>query len=253
MRDRIVKWIMCFIMIIVQFVSCKQEGPMVNSSDKYSINSLFVIDYDVILYNDGISDKIVKKLDYFDPIILLSDTVNDKGRIKVQLANGDEGWIEEIYTSFIQKSWIKLLSPVDYFCYFPLESKLDFSKDVDEHMNFFYYWNKSYDIRIGVSYINDYNEIYKSNIRLLKDDILSGQDKNKNWTKEFVYGDYKINYTIKTDFHDGSVNETFYFVKLNEINVKKCYSISIGYNSIFEKRKQLFNRKILFSALQSLK
>ena len=45
--------------------TCNRDTSNVNSRDEYDIESYFVIDYNVKLYADEKSDRVVKNLDFF--------------------------------------------------------------------------------------------------------------------------------------------------------------------------------------------
>ena len=62
-----------------------------------------------------------------------------------------------------------------------------------------------------VSYLKDYAGKYESAIRLINERIRGGEDKTKNWNKEFLYSNYKVNYVLETHYRDGLVNENIYF------------------------------------------
>jgi hypothetical protein len=190
---------------------------------------------------------------FFDQFVVLSDEISDKGRLKIKLLDGTEGWIEEKYTSFIPRTWKKLNMLEYYYCYIFTEKKIKYKSDEDEYGKMHYYLNSEIDIAMGVSFLSDYKQNYDLRQFILKREIQGKRDKRFNWNKEFTFGNYKINYIITTDHPEGGISESFDFVKLNEMNLKKCYTVGIDYMPYDSKEKKIMWRKMLFSTLQSLK
>jgi len=115
------------------------------------------------------------------------------------------------------------------------------------------YRNKDYYINYGIIYVMNYYDSVEQYSEGIKNCILAGHDKKLNWQKEFIYGDHKVNYTITTDDPEGWIIESFSFVMIHEEKNKKYYSFSTTYKQSSSLEQRLNQRKILFSALQSLK
>lgn len=246
------KIFLIFIIISILISSCSHRRDKINDNN-FETQSFFVIDYDVNLYTDKDSLDVVKKITFFDQIVVLSDDVADKGRIKVKLQDGLEGWIDVKFTSFIPKSWIKLQLLENYYGYTFTGKKIEFQKKEDDDGKHYYFKNSDFEISMATIYMMDYKQTYESHQDTLKSEIDGGRDKKLNWNKEFIIGNHKVNYVITTDHPDGGICESFEFIKINEMNLKKYYYVTFDYQPYESKEKKLMQRKIMFSVLQSLK
>jgi len=226
----------------------------INSSNIYNDLSVFVIDFDVKLYNDGETSKEKQILNYFDPLIVLSDNLNKKGRIKVKLPDGSEGWVEEKYTSLIPKDWDKKQFNEEYFCYIQSDQKMNLinKEKVNEWIRY-EYENGIY----GIEYIKNlklgYYFIKNQNEKEIIIGIKTGGNKKLNWSKEFNFKNYIIYYMITTFDPDNYITESFDIIKKNESEANITYSFCISYSPSLPLKNKLIQRKMLFSSLQSLK
>lgn len=239
--------------IISLFISSFAFGSDKIKGSNNSSQAFFIIDYDVNLYKDKDSTDIQKKITFFDSITVLSDDVSINGRIKVKMKDGTEGWIEEKYTSYIPKNWKKLVLLDDYYCYVLTDKKLNIKKDEMKQYKMYYYLNNDIDIAMGVVFLKNYQQEFNSKLNIINMKIEDGYDKKSNFSKEFILGNYKVNYVITTGYEEGRIEELFDFAKLDELNLKKYYNVAIDYQPYESKKKKLLWRKILFSTLQSLK
>jgi len=240
-------------LIILSFVFNAKESKGFNNNTVYDVKSSFIIDHDVSFYRDGESLKLIQKLNYFDPIIIVFEDMNKKGRIKVKLQSGNEGWVEEKYTSYIPNNWQKLQLIDNYYFFMLPDLKMDLQKEEGKNIRIYRYRSIQYYISMGIILINDYKTRVKNRLDDVTREISIGKDKMLNWNKEFTFGNYKINYTITTMHHDGDISESFDFVKLDEMNLTKYYYVTVDYSPDASAEKKLMQRKILFSALQSLR
>jgi len=229
------------------FANDKIKDAIINSS------TLFIIDYNVNLYKDKGSTDVQKKITFFDPITVLSEDVSPKGRINVKLQDGTEGWVEEKYTSYIPKNWKKLVLFESYYCFNFSNKKLNIKKEDDEYGKMYYYLNSDIDIAMGVVFLKNYKQNFNNKKNMNDMQIQGGHAKELNWNKEFTFGNYKVNYIITTDHEDGGICEYIDFAKLDELDLKKYYTVGIDYMPYTSDKKKLLWRKILFSTLQSLK
>jgi len=254
MKNKIIKRIILVIMSLTSVISCAKSIDGVNNNNKYITNSIFIIDFDVKLYSHKESNDVIRKLKYFDPLIVLSEDVDNNDRIKVRLQDDDEGWVEEKYTSYISKDWIKKKFNEEYFCYALSNQNMKlFSRNKDNAWNSFEFKNKDYNIIYVLNYELDYTVISKQYDEGIRTCITAGDDKRLNWSKEFIFGNYKIKYVITTDDPDRWIIESFDFVKISEENLKKDHSFSTTYKRSEPLEKRLNQKKMLFSTLQSLK
>lgn len=240
-----------FILLIIS--SCSKGGHNKGSDKITDLQTAFIIDNDVNLYPDKESSDVKKNLSFFDSIVLLSDDVTSKGRIKVKLQDATEGWVEEKYTSYIPKNWVKLPLFENYYCYILTNKKIDIKNEDDAYGKVHYYMNSDFNVSMGLVTLKDYMHDNESKKDILENEIRGGRDKKLNWNREFILGNYKINYITTTDHPDGGISEMFDFARLNEMNVKRYYFITFDYQPYESKEKVLMQRKILFSTLQSLK
>ena len=222
------------------------------SSTAFS-QTLFIIDYNVNLYKDKDSTNVQKKITFFDSITVLSGDIATNGRINVKLQDGTEGWVEEKYTSFIPKTWTKLPMLENYYCLTFTKKKTNIKKDEDENGKMYYFLNSDIDIAIGINFLSNYEQGLNFRKFIIKREIQGGRDKKFNWNRELKIGNYQVNYIITTDHPDGGICESFDFAKLDELDLKKYYTVGIDYMSYTSDKKKLLLRKILFSTLQSLK
>jgi hypothetical protein len=247
------KGIISGLLILLSAVSFAKNIEGVNNNS-YDANTVFILDFEVKLYKDEVSDKIIQKLNYFDPLEVLSESINNKDRIKIKLQSGTEGWVEEKYTSIIPKDWIKKPFNKNYYCYTLPDQIMNFTKrEKDNAWSHTEYRNKNYYINYGIIYIMKYYDSIEQYKEGIKNCIMAGHDKRLNWQKEFIYGNYRVNYTITTDDPERWIIESFNFVPLNEEKEKKYYSFSTTYKQSNSFEQRLIQRKILFSALQSLR
>jgi len=248
-----IKKVMWSTVILISVFSCAKDSDKVNLSESYDVKSLFIIDYKVKMYKDGETSVEIQRLNYFDPIVVLSDDVNGKGRIKIKLMNGVDGWVEEKYTSFIPNDWQELSFINDYYCYILPGLIMELDKEVSTDVNVFRYSDNNYYVSMGLISLFNYTQNFQSKHKTIISEIKRGSNKELNWNKEFEYGNYKINYVITTEHHDGDISESFDFVKLDEMNLTKYYYVTVDYSPDASAEKKLMQRKILFSALQSLR
>jgi len=241
-------------LILVSTASCAKTIEGVNSNKNYDPSSILVIDFDVKLFNDESSDKEIQKLNFFDPLVVLAQSANRKGRVKVKLQSGVEGWVEEKYTSKIPNDWIKKKFNENYYCYISPDQIMNpniIKKDniwVRTELS-----NLDYTIYLGmITAISYVNSIDNNNERI-NNRIAAGDEKKLNWSKAFIYGDYKINYTITTDDPERWIIESFDFIKIDKSKISEYYYFNTTYKRSEAPDKRLNQRKILFSALQSLR
>jgi hypothetical protein len=239
--------------ITISIFSCTKDSGKINFDESYDVKSSFIIDYKVKMYKDGETSVEIQELNYFDPIVVLSNDVNGKGRIKIKLMNDADGWVEEKYTSFIPNDWQKLSFINDYYCYIPPGLIMELDKEVSTDVSVFRYSDKNYYVSMGLISLFNYNQNFQSKQKTIISEIKRGSSKELNWNKEFNYGNYKVNYVITTEHHDGDISESFDFVKLGEMSLKKYYYVNVDYSPDESVEKKLLQRKILFSALQSLR
>ncbi len=250
-----------FIMMVVLTVSIGWNCQTVkgaNSNMKYERRKEFIIDSGANLYKNNDGNEIKKKLDFFEPVTILSISIGNSDRVKIQLDSGEEGWVQKKYTSIIPEDWIKLDFTDKYFCFIPPDHKFDYKQDLGDDEKFEYYINqkRKYEISLGTSRRIGYKEKSKAIKEFMIDyELNNNNPKELNWIKDFVYGDYNIKYVITT-FGSGEsgmyFDESFYYIKTNEIDDNKYYEITIGVHSK-DKNDLLIYRKILFSVLKSFK
>lgn len=250
--------LLIIIIVFICVISCNPTIKGVNSDIEYIANTEFIIDKEVKMYESNDGDEVKKVLKYFEPISIVSNSEEKNGRVKVKLKNGDDGWVDKIFTSIIPDNWIKLKFIDNYYCLIPPNEKFDYKQDLYEDSNFVYFTNilKRYGITFGISRRSNFIEKVKKNKKFIIDyELKNKRSKELNWNKEFTYGEYKINYIMTTFANAESgfeYDESFYYIKSSELNVQKYYCITLGIGSK-DKRDILICRKILFSMFKSLK
>lgn len=245
--------ILIYVIIFALLTSCNKNKSEVDESIAYNIKSYFVINSDVKIFKDTHTSEIITKCSFFEPFILLSEDISKNGRIKIQLQNGKIGWIEEKNTSFIPKDWQQVSFDDLFYCYMISIGTIVFQEQQSQSHKVYSYKNSEYEVVMGVVYTNNYQKDATNKQKDIDREIKGGADKKLNWNKEFTFGNYKINYIITTDHPDGYISESFDFIKIDEIDLKKYYFISVDYNPVISIEKKLTYRKILFSIFQSLK
>jgi len=253
MFKKLLKQILSCIIISFFISSCVYGSDKRKDSVSNDNQSFFIIDYNVNLFKDKESFDIYKKLTFFDSVVVLSEDVSPKGRINVKLHDGTIGWVEEKYTSYIPKTWIKLTMFENYYGYVFTDKKINFYIKEDDYSKVYHYKNNDFYIGIAVVYLKTYGQDLKSKQNIINMEIQGGRDKKFNWNRELKIGNYQVNYIITTDHPDGGICESFDFAKFDELDQNKYYFASIDYQPYESKDKKLFWRKILFSTLQSLK
>jgi len=252
MINRKFKRVLWSIIIMTSLVTCGNGKKSIIEKQSSQINSVFVIYNDVKFYSDGDSINEKQKLNYLDSLIIISKEINSKGRIRVKLQSGAEGWIEDKFTSNIPVTWKRYQLKDEFYFYAPQDEIFNFKKDEKGELYQYQYKSNYFKINLQIDFQSDYKSALEATVFEIKSQIASGDDKNLNWSKDFVLKNYQINYAITTFDPENYINESFNFVKIEDIKTKKCFTLITAYHPSITLDKLLIQRKILFSVLQSL-
>jgi len=214
---------------------------------------IYVIYDNVKFYSDKDSDNVKMNLNYLDQLIMISKKNISNGRIKVRSQNGSEGWIEEKYTSLIPENWIRIELKDGYYFFADINMKFKIQETKDEKVLDYQLANSIYNMNLQVNNTKNFDGAVESMKFILKSEIESGSEKKLNWNKKISYKNYSVNFVVTTFDPQGNITETIDFCKKNEIDLPKYYSFWVTYSPTIKTEQLLIQRKILFSALQSLR
>lgn len=252
MMNEKLKAVIWSILIMTSLVTCGNSKESIVERQSSQIEPVFVIYNDVKFYSDGDSINEKQKLNYLDSLVTISKEINSKGRIKVKLQSGAEGWIEDKFISNIPDTWRKYQLKDGFYFYAPQDEIFNFRKVEKGELYQYQYRSNYFKINLQIDFQSDYKGALEATLFEIKSQIASGDDKNLNWSKEFILNNYQINYAITTFDPENYINESFNFVKIEDIKTKKYFTLITAYHPSISLEKLLIQRKILFSALQSL-
>ena len=213
---------------------------------------MFIIYDNVKIYRDSDSLQEILTLNHFDSVIVLSE-ISENNRINIQLSNGAKGWVDERFLSNIPKDWKKIILKDNYCFYSDENIEYSFNLTEDKRVLDYQFIESRYNVNFQINNTRKYFDALNSIIYLVTGEVESGSDKNLNWIKKIDNNKYYINYVITTFDPQGNITESFDFCKKGEEDNQKYYSIWTSYHPSISLDELLIQRKILFSALRSLK